>query len=869
MRRRWCVPSVVATSAMDCGPAALQALAAGMGLRIDYGALREACATDIDGTSIDRLETVGRELGLRVVQRLVPTDWLWLQSARCLPAIVVTRVAEGATHFVVVWRTLGNRVQVMDPAVGRLWVQRRRFERDLYRHAMEVPEPAWRKWVESGDFRATLDERRHRLGLSRDRSSGMPPAHDDAALRFGVALVEAGLVTVDRIGAVLEACATHPESIPPEYWLGRPRASGASPAEGESTVRIEGVIVLACDGVDSAPGVEGERSRRREVSNAPPSHAHWLRALSNGLPLEHVRAGLLAAACLGTALALEPLLARAAIAMLPMLSDALDRRTAAFSMLMFWGVVGWARWSLEGHARSFGRALHDRLRSGFMEAVDRLDDRYFRTRLLTDLALRAIGAHRVRALSLQVAGMAVSIVALVALAILTVAVAPAAWIWLAFMVVFALLAPLWAASLLKEPEHRMRQSSAIMVRAAREALLGHAALRSMQASNAMFAGCQDHERRWRTESHARDRIVRRIDTLVAAGLMLSAPAIVHQCVRHGAAPGTALLVAIMLAAIAGIARDWVLACCALPWSIEALRKACDPLSEAVAARTSTNAGSASAVPDGALAVSFRKISVREGDREVLAGIDLDVRAGEHVAVVGESGSGKSTLLELLSGAARPAEGVLQIAGRTLEGDWVREVNRRTAWFDGSAYLFDRSCRWNLEFGPGGRDPAALVEALADVDLLESLATRSLGLDSRTHDVDRPLSDSELRRLQIARSLRYLAAGLVIADEPTRGLDQRNRQRITESFRRRFRNATLFFATHDLDAASRFDRVVVMREGLLVESGHPARLADDPGSAFSRLCAARIASGPARCMHVNWRGLRQVGGRLRDDPSCHG
>lgn len=867
MRRRWRVPSVVATSAMDCGPAALQALATGMGLRIDYDALRQACATDTDGTSIDRLEAVGRDLGLQVVQRLVPTDWLWLRSARCLPAIVVTRVAEGAPHFVVVWRTLGPWVQVMDPAVGRLWLRRTRLERDLYRHAMEVPGSAWNNWVESGDFRATLDERRRRLHQAGDCSSGMTPAHHDAALRLVAALVDAGLLTSDRIGTAIGTCAAHPRSIPPEYWFGRPCTGGAAPAQDEAMVHIEGAIVLACGGVERPPSADGERLHPRDRSGKESGPAARWRSVMQGLPVQHLQAALVAAACLGAALALEPLLARAAIAALTTLPDAPDRRTAVLAVLLFWGVAGWLRWSLEGSARAFGRALHGRLLGGFVDAVDRLDDRYFRTRLLTDLSLRAIGAHRVRALPLQVAGMAVSMVAILALAILTVAVAPAAWMWLVFMGVIALMSPLWAVPLLKEHENRMRQAAATLARAAREAFIGHAALRSVQARDAVLAACRDHEHRWCTEARSRDRIVRWIDSAASAVLLLSAPAAVHHCLRHGAEPGTALMVAIMLAAIAGISRDWIAACCAIPWSIDALRRASEPLSQSTAAREAANERGKFEVPEGPLPVSFRAISVREGDRALLAGIDLDVRSGEHVAVVGESGSGKSTLLDLLTGSVRPTEGGLHVGGRLLQGDWVREVNRRSAWFDGSVHLFDRSCRWNLEFGSGGHDPGALVHALTDVDLLEPLAARRLGLESAACDVECPLSDSELQRLRIARSLLRIDAGLVIADEPTRGLDERNRARITGAFRSRFRKATVFFATHDLDAASGFDRVIVLRDGRVVENGSPACLADDPRSEFSRLLTARGAHGSEPSRLSGWRLLRLSDGRLQDAPAC--
>ena len=121
-RWRLFVPEVVQTSAMDCGPAVLKALLEGFGIRASYGRLREACQTDVDGTSIDVLEEVAGRLGLVAEQVMIPVDHLLVAEAAALPAILIVRLPNGLTHFVLVWRRHGPLVQVMDPAVGRRWV---------------------------------------------------------------------------------------------------------------------------------------------------------------------------------------------------------------------------------------------------------------------------------------------------------------------------------------------------------------------------------------------------------------------------------------------------------------------------------------------------------------------------------------------------------------------------------------------------------------------------------------------------------------------------------------------------------------------------------------------------------------------------
>ncbi len=121
------MPEVLQTSLMDCGPAALKAVLEGFGVAVSYDVLRERCQTDVDGTSIDALAALGRELGLESHELLVARDAFLLPEARCLPAIVVTRTGAGLLHFIVVWRVLGPFVQVMDPSSGRRWLHRSHF----------------------------------------------------------------------------------------------------------------------------------------------------------------------------------------------------------------------------------------------------------------------------------------------------------------------------------------------------------------------------------------------------------------------------------------------------------------------------------------------------------------------------------------------------------------------------------------------------------------------------------------------------------------------------------------------------------------------------------------------------------------------
>lgn len=214
--QRFFAPEVVQTSAMDCGPAALKSLLEGFGVRVSYGRLREACQTDVDGTSINTLEDIAIQLGLQAEQVMLPADHLALPEAQALPAIVVVQRPSGLTHFLVVWNRLGNLLQVMDPATGRRWLTWRRFQDEIYIHTFPVPTQAWREWAGSEGLLAPLRRRMSDLKLEETQIQKLVEgalqdpgwrslATLDASVRMTAALVRArGLVAGEQAGKVLE-----------------------------------------------------------------------------------------------------------------------------------------------------------------------------------------------------------------------------------------------------------------------------------------------------------------------------------------------------------------------------------------------------------------------------------------------------------------------------------------------------------------------------------------------------------------------------------------------------------------------------------------------------------------------------------------
>ncbi|MCI9657602.1 MAG: ABC transporter ATP-binding protein [Lachnospiraceae bacterium] len=205
-----------------------------------------------------------------------------------------------------------------------------------------------------------------------------------------------------------------------------------------------------------------------------------------------------------------------------------------------------------------------------------------------------------------------------------------------------------------------------------------------------------------------------------------------------------------------------------------------------------------------------------GDSQVTAldGIDLSVSKGEFVSVVGASGSGKSTLLHILGSVDKPTDGKVIIDGTDLSklNQTQAAIFRRRKV--GLVYQFYNliptlTIRKNILM------PLALDKKKPNQEYFEQIVS-SLGIADRLEALPNQLSGGQQQRAAIARSLIYRPA-LLLADEPTGNLDQKNSKEIIDMLKLSNRNLgqTILLITHDEKAALEAERMIVMEDGHLI------------------------------------------------------
>jgi ATP-binding cassette subfamily B protein len=499
----------------------------------------------------------------------------------------------------------------------------------------------------------------------------------------------------------------------------------------------------------------------------------------------------------------------------------------------------------------------------FLAKIPRLDDRYFRSRLLSDMAERGHSLHLVRALP----RLGVRMLAASSQLLLTVGgiawLHPGSAVIALLAAVFCIGVPLACQPLMAERDLRLRSHAGALGRFYLDALIGLLPIRVHGARGAM-----QHQQETLLVSWARAGLRYYAAATLVEGVLslcgLGMAVLMVWSVSSQSSAGLLLLVywALSLPAlgqeIAIIARQY-------PVMRNVVGRLLEPLGtpEPVEPASSADARDVDRASERGAAIRMAGVTVEAAGNIVLEQVDLDVAPGEHIAIVGPSGAGKSTLVGLLLGWYRPSVGSVEVDGRPLVGESLTALRNTTAWVDPAVALWNRSFLDNLRYGADDRE-LPLAEILSRARLREVLEHLPDGLTTELGEGGALISGGEGQRTRVGRALARKHARLIVLDEPFRGLDLSTRRELLAMVRTWWRDATLFWVTHDIVETERFERVLVIDNGKIVEDGDPAELSKQPGSRYAALVRHDHEMHEREWSGDRWRRVWIDGGKVREE-----
>ena len=247
--------------------------------------------------------------------------------------------------------------------------------------------------------------------------------------------------------------------------------------------------------------------------------------------------------------------------------------------------------------------------------------------------------------------------------------------------------------------------------------------------------------------------------------------------------------------------------------------------------------SSTAIGNGAVAGDLRfenvSFAFEESTRPILDNVSLDIKAGETVAVVGRVGSGKSWLINMIPRLVNPTGGEIYLDGRELRQYRLEDLRQSIGYVPQEPALFSDTVRNNIVFGREGISTEEIERAVEISQLKDEVAHFANGLDTRIGTRGVSISGGQKQRLALARAL-VGAPKILILDDCTSALDSRTEGALWDRLHEVVPDMTSIIITHRPDTLEKADRIVVLEDGRIVESGTHAELVEIKSGHYARI-----------------------------------
>lgn len=237
-------------------------------------------------------------------------------------------------------------------------------------------------------------------------------------------------------------------------------------------------------------------------------------------------------------------------------------------------------------------------------------------------------------------------------------------------------------------------------------------------------------------------------------------------------------------------------------------------------------------------ISLTNVTFGYHEKEVLHGIDMDIKEGTVTALVGPSGSGKSTIAKLIASMWDVQSGSVEIGGVNIRNLPLEEYNRKVAYVSQDNYLFDNTIRENIRMGDLNATDTQVEEAAKKCGCHEFIMKLEKGYDTVAGSAGGHLSGGERQRISIARAM-LKDVPIVILDEATAYTDPENEAIIQSSVAKLVQGKTLIVIAHRLSTIADADQIFVIKNGKVTEAGtHEKLLAQ--GGIYSKMWQSHIS-----------------------------
>lgn len=224
------------------------------------------------------------------------------------------------------------------------------------------------------------------------------------------------------------------------------------------------------------------------------------------------------------------------------------------------------------------------------------------------------------------------------------------------------------------------------------------------------------------------------------------------------------------------------------------------------------------LPEFSKSIDFKDVSFGYNENEkVLQGINLSIPKGEALAIVGPSGGGKTTLTNLIPRFFDVLEGMVAIDDHDIKNVTVKSLRNQIAIVTQQTILFNDTVRSNIAYGDPHRSDAEIRDAADAAHALEFIENLPDGFDTIIGEGGTRLSGGQRQRLSIARAL-LKNAPILILDEATSALDTESEREVQKALENLMKNRTTLVIAHRLSTITNADRIIVIKNGRIVEEG---------------------------------------------------